>query len=218
MFFRTQGLLLSSALALGAISCGGQSKPSNSAPESVANSSSTTSETSASNDTAASPTPSSATSSEPLSDPEARGSGDRMGAGVPSTDPAASDTTASSPNAAALNDQQIAKITDGVNSAEIEQAKLARDKSKNQQVRQFASMMIEHHGQAKKEQAALKVTPEDSPLAQQMAADSASTLETLKSKKGADFDRAYLAPRSRVIKRCSMRCSAIWNRRRGTPS
>jgi len=55
---------------------------------------------------------------------------------------------ASSTNTAPLNDQQIAKITDSVNSAEIEQAKLAQQKSKNQQVRQFASMMIQHHGQA----------------------------------------------------------------------
>jgi len=100
-------------------------------------------------------------------------------------------TTSSRSSAAALTDQQIAKITDSVNSAEIEQAKLAQQKSKNQQVQKFASMMIAHHGEAKKDQAALNLTPEDSPLAQQLAADSKSTLETLKSKQGSDFDRAY---------------------------
>jgi putative membrane protein len=93
---------------------------------------------------------------------------------------------------AKLTDPQIAAITDSVNSAEIEQAQIAQQKSSNEQVRRFAAMMIEHHGQAKTQQAALKLDPAESPLSRELAQQSRATLETLKAKQGADFDRAYL--------------------------
>ncbi len=112
---------------------------------------------------------------------------------------AASDTTSANPNKptddappAALSDAQIAGITDGANSAEIEQAKLARSKSKNQKVLQFASMMITHHGDAQKKQAKLNITSADSPLSAQMTADANKILTSLKEKSGMDFDRAYM--------------------------
>jgi putative membrane protein len=91
-----------------------------------------------------------------------------------------------------LTDGQIAAITEGLNSGEIEQAKIAMTKSKNKDVLGFASMMIEHHGQAKKAQAALKETPETSPLALELQADAQKMLTGLNQAKGADFDRAYL--------------------------
>jgi putative membrane protein len=93
---------------------------------------------------------------------------------------------------AKLTDPQIAAITDQVNSAEIEQAQMAEQKSSNEQVRRFAAMMIEHHGEAETQQAALKLDPAESPLSRQLAQQSRATLETLKAKQGADFDRAYL--------------------------
>jgi putative membrane protein len=92
----------------------------------------------------------------------------------------------------ALDDAQIAKITDSVNSAEIEQATLARERTQNPEVRRFASMMIEHHGEARKKQAELKLQTADSPLSQQLGQESKTTLESLRSKRGSDFDRAYL--------------------------
>jgi len=213
MSFRTHGLLLSSALALGAISCGGSSKPSNntppnSTPESLAASSATSDAPSASNEVAtngpaASPSSMSttptggepSTGSGTAADTARTGQGELAATGASSAanaDARGTDVMASSPNAAALDDPQIAKITDAVNSAEIEQAKLAQQKSKNEKVRQFAAMMIQHHGQAKKDQAALKLTPADSPMAQQLTAEAETTLASLKAKTGADFDRAYL--------------------------
>jgi putative membrane protein len=188
MSFRTHGLLLSSALALGIAACGGPSKPANGTSEPSAASTSSA-EPSASNEVATSGPVAQApgslreeVSSEPSStsnaDPDLR----EHNAAAP----------ADGPSAAPLNDQQIAKITDGVNSAEIEQAQLAQKKSKNREVRQFAAMMIQHHGQAKKDQAVLKLAPEDSPLAEQLATDSKATLDELKEKTGSDFDRAYL--------------------------
>ena len=93
---------------------------------------------------------------------------------------------------APLTDAQIAAITDSVNSAEIEQAEIAQNKSTNDQVRSFAAMMIAHHGQAKSQQTALKLDAAQSPLSQQLAQESRATLETLKAKNGSDFDRAYM--------------------------
>jgi putative membrane protein len=116
----------------------------------------------------------------------------------PTTNPAAAPPATGSPAAPSaelggpLTDGQIAAITDGLHSGEIEQAKVARSKSKNKQVQSFANMMIEHHGQAKKQQAALKETPEPSPLATQLQSDGQQTLTKLNQASGADFDRAYL--------------------------
>jgi putative membrane protein len=91
-----------------------------------------------------------------------------------------------------LSDAQIATITDKVNTAEIEQARIAQTKSSDEQVRQFAQMMIEHHGQAKAQQAGLGLGTADSPLSQELDREAQSTLETLQAKSGAEFDRAYL--------------------------
>jgi putative membrane protein len=91
-----------------------------------------------------------------------------------------------------LTDGQVAAVTDGLHRGEIEQAKLARSKSKNKQVLSFASMMIDHHGQAQRQQAALKETPEASPLATELQTESQKTLAGLRQAANADFDRAYL--------------------------
>lgn len=91
-----------------------------------------------------------------------------------------------------LNDQQIALITESVNKAEIEQARLAQKKSKNERVRQFASMMIEHHGHAQQQQGALNISTAESPLSQQLTTESERTLQQLQQASGDDFDRAYL--------------------------
>lgn len=91
-----------------------------------------------------------------------------------------------------LNDAQIGAITEGANGAEIEQAKLARSKSKNQKVLQFASMMITHHQEAQKKQAKLKLSTAESPLSAQLTEDANRTLTSLKEKSGGEFDRAYM--------------------------
>jgi putative membrane protein len=106
--------------------------------------------------------------------------------------PATSDTSGPTSAASTLSDPQIALITDSVNSAEIAQARLAQDRAKNERVRQFASMMADHHSQARKEQSELALDEAESPLSAQLAAESKATLEKLQNAVGADFDRAYI--------------------------
>ena len=97
------------------------------------------------------------------------------------------------PKAEPLSDEQIAAITDAANSAEIAQAKLAQSKSKDPDVKRFATMMIKHHGDAKQKQAKLKLKPAESSISTALESDAASTLNTLKGDKGTDFDKAYIA-------------------------
>lgn len=92
---------------------------------------------------------------------------------------------------ATLSDAQIAAVTDIANTAEIEQAKLARAKSKNPQVQKFSAMMIAHHGEAKQKQAKLKLAPADSAVSTKLLEDGNQVLAALKDSKGADFDRRY---------------------------
>jgi putative membrane protein len=115
----------------------------------------------------------------------------------PSTDPqdtsAVSGAASESPTPGApLTDAQIAAVTDAVNTAEIEQAQLAQSKSTNAQVQSFASMMIEHHGQAKRKQTTLGIAEAESALSLKLAAETRTTLEQLEQKSGSEFDRAYL--------------------------
>jgi putative membrane protein len=112
--------------------------------------------------------------------------------------PAPADTAAPSaaPPAAAsadaLTDEQIAAITSLANNSEIEQAKLARARSKDEQVLQFAGMMIAHHGEAQRKQDAMSLGSADSTLSRDMIVEGSETMRTLKEKTGTEFDRAYM--------------------------
>jgi putative membrane protein len=86
----------------------------------------------------------------------------------------------------------VAGITDTVNSAEIEQARLAQTKSKDPRVLSFAALMLSHHGKAKREQSALGLDIESSPLLLRLSEQGRQTMATLRDKNGKDFDRAYL--------------------------
>ena len=105
----------------------------------------------------------------------------------------ADDEAAAPPKIEMLSDDQIAAVTDAANTAEIEQAKLAESKSKDADVKRFAAMMIAHHGAAKQKQAKLKIKPAESAVSTGLQADAASTLDALKTDKGKDFDKAYIA-------------------------
>jgi len=76
---------------------------------------------------------------------------------------------------------------------EIKSSRLALDKTKNQQVRDFAQRMIDDHQQAGQK---LKSTLSDAQLRvappQQLDQEHASMLEKLQSLRGADFDRTYV--------------------------
>jgi putative membrane protein len=94
--------------------------------------------------------------------------------------------------ASPLSDAQIAGITDAVHSSEIEQAQLAQSKSKDPHVLSFASMMINHHSQARQREQAMGVSSAASPMLQTLSSQARQTTATLRDKTGKDFDRAYL--------------------------
>jgi len=95
-------------------------------------------------------------------------------------------------NRAKLDDNEIAAITDAANSAEIDQGRLAREKAKDPRVRDFAAMMVDHHGEAQRDQQKLKLEPSASADSKRMQGDAEAALKDLKQKSGKEFDRAYL--------------------------
>jgi putative membrane protein len=97
----------------------------------------------------------------------------------------------------ALTEGQVAFFADLANSSEVEQGKLAQGKAKSPAVKKFAAMMVQHHSEALREQAALfkklNLTATDSASASALKAEGEKTLANLKSASGADFDQTYVA-------------------------
>lgn|GEM_PF-84905 len=95
-----------------------------------------------------------------------------------------------------LTEAQIAKVSELVNAAEVEQAKLAQTKAKAPAVKNFAAMMAKHHGEALREQAKLvkrlHITSDDSVTSAKLKTDADATLATLKKADAATFDAAYV--------------------------
>lgn len=95
-----------------------------------------------------------------------------------------------------LTDDQILQALHTANAGEIEQAKIARQKSKNTQVKHFAGMMIKDHtdadrkGQDVARKAQLSPTP--SSVSTRLETDASQLTNSLTSQTGADFDRAYI--------------------------
>jgi putative membrane protein len=186
------------ALVLAAAACGGSSTPSSNAP-STANDPEPAGQNGAANAANAEPNSASGTSGRSDTGSPAPGSSSVNDTPSTSADPStlgttsgSSASTAGAADSSALNDAQIAAITDHVNSAEIEQGQLAQTKSKNERVKKFAKMMIDHHGQAKKQQSKLNLSEAETPMSQQLVSEAEATLATLKEKSGSDFDKAYI--------------------------
>lgn len=99
---------------------------------------------------------------------------------------------ASEGSAKALDDSQIAAITDAANSAEMTQGQLAQSKASDSRVRSFAAMMVDHHGEARREQQALGVEKRDNAESQRLSDEADTALQSLQQKSGAEFDRAYI--------------------------
>ena len=94
------------------------------------------------------------------------------------------------------NDAQIAGIVVAANTADINAGKLAKSKSSNKEVKDFANRMVIDHTGVNKEASALvkklKVKPEDSPTSKSLKDDGAAMVKKLKGLKGAEFDKAYV--------------------------
>jgi len=97
---------------------------------------------------------------------------------------------------APLTDDQIATITLAVNSGEVEQAKVAKEKSKDKRVKQFAQHMIQQHTKAKQKGEQLakkdKLMTSESTVATDLTTAASQTLESLKSAEPTSFDKTYM--------------------------
>ncbi len=118
------------------------------------------------------------------------------GTGQSQEAPAAEPPAATPPAPVPLTDQEIFKVIDLANTAEVDQAKLAQTKAKNTKVKNFAAKMISHHGKAKEKGSKLStklgVTPAESTASTQLKSDADAMMATLKSAPAADFDEAYI--------------------------
>jgi putative membrane protein len=98
--------------------------------------------------------------------------------------------------ATSVTDDQILQALHTANSGEIEQAKLAQQKSKNAQVKHFASMMVKDHTDAdhKGQDVAKKthLSPSPSAVSTTLESDAKQMTSSLSSRTGAQFDRAYI--------------------------
>ena len=98
--------------------------------------------------------------------------------------------------AAKPTDPQIAHIAYTAGQLDIEAAKQALDKSKNQEVRAFAQRMVGDHTSVNDQALALvkklHVTPEDNPTSQSLTQAADAERKKLASLDGAAFDKAYV--------------------------
>ncbi|GGG20460.1 DUF4142 domain-containing protein [Pontibacter amylolyticus] len=95
-----------------------------------------------------------------------------------------------------LSDAEVASAAVTANQIDIDFAAIAREKSKDTQVLEFARTMANDH-QAVIDQAValtekLSVTPKDNAVSQQLKADAEKTKEQLRAKSGKAFDKAYI--------------------------
>jgi len=98
---------------------------------------------------------------------------------------------------AALTDANIAAIVVAANDIDIKAGKLAQKHAEDAGAKGLGDMMVRDHEavnkQAKDLVTKLKVTPQDNDLSKKLRADAEKTYDGLKAKKGAEFDRAYVA-------------------------
>jgi len=116
-------------------------------------------------------------------------------ADAPATTAAEADAMASDPSSAvpaASAGQTFADTAAASDAFEIETSRLAADKAQSARIKSFAAGMIKAHtdSTAKLAGAAAKANPPITPAATLNATQQA-TLDTLRSRSGADFDTAY---------------------------
>jgi putative membrane protein len=105
-------------------------------------------------------------------------------------------TTAAKPAEKPLTDAEIVAVTSTANNGEIDMANLATKTATNADVKNFAAMMITQHRDMETKGKALaakaKITPADNDASTALKTDVQSTITSLKTQKGKDFDKAYM--------------------------
>ena len=101
-----------------------------------------------------------------------------------------------STNAFAISDDQITEVLKTANNAEIEAAKVAKSKASSTDVKNFAKMMISDHESNLKDEKKMakseKIKMTDSDASKSLNKDAKEKIKDLKSKSGAEFDKAYM--------------------------
>jgi putative membrane protein len=99
-------------------------------------------------------------------------------------------------SAQTVTDAQIASIVVTANQVDIDAGKLAVSTSKSADVKKFAQLMVTDHTGVNQQAVALvtrlKVTPEDNETSRSLKAGGETNVATLKTLKGAAFDKAYV--------------------------
>ena len=95
-----------------------------------------------------------------------------------------------------LSDPEVAAVAVAANQIDIKYGEIAKKKSKNPDIINFAETMIRDHnavlGQASDLVKKLNVTPKENAVSQKLNSDAETTRKTLTSKSGAEFDKAYI--------------------------
>ncbi|HEY0839250.1 MAG TPA: DUF4142 domain-containing protein [Vulgatibacter sp.] len=95
-----------------------------------------------------------------------------------------------------LSDAQIAAIVTTANGIDVDNGALAMERSTNDQVKQFATRMMEDHTSVNQAAVALVtrlgVAPEETDTSRGLAASALKTRRTMSSLTGSEFDKAYV--------------------------
>jgi len=95
-----------------------------------------------------------------------------------------------------LTDPDIANVAVVANQIDIDNADIAKEKSQNNDVKNFAQTMINDHQSVIDQATALvkklNVTPKENATGKQLMADAKKTQAGLRSKSGSAFDKAYI--------------------------
>lgn len=101
------------------------------------------------------------------------------------------------PQAAPLTDANIAAIVVAANTIDVENGKLALERSASGEIRQFAQTMITDHTGVNKAAVdlvtKLHVVPVENATSTGLVESANATRASLRARSGADFDRAYIA-------------------------
>lgn len=95
-----------------------------------------------------------------------------------------------------LSDPEVAAVAVAANKIDVTQAELAKKKSKNNEVQNFAETMIKDHNAVLAQATALvkklNVTPKENAVSKKLNSDAEKTRNELAKKSGASFDKAYI--------------------------
>ena len=104
--------------------------------------------------------------------------------------------TSGKPAEKPLTDAEIVQVTSTANNGEIEMAELAKKTATHADVKSFATMMITQHKEMETKGKALatkaKITPAENEASTALKTEVQTTLTSLKTQKGKDFDKAYM--------------------------